>query len=174
MGIDNGVSGAIAIIHPDGEIEVGKMPTIEAGKRTLLDDIKIRNTLNKARGGTTSFMDRPHPSLLDPMHVVFEQGQLQPLFSCKTNFAQGYSFGVIATILRQNAIPATAVNPKDWMKEMHLGVRGKGDDTKTASLEACRRLYPHVSLLPTPRCTKPDDGMAEALLMATWGKRHNL
>lgn len=35
----------------------------------------------------------------------------------------------------------------------------------------CNRLFPGVSLLPTERCRKDNDGMAEALLMAEYAKR---
>lgn len=163
VGIDNGLSGAVAFLFDDG-VELFKMPLLEVGKKTLIDDLMLRQTILAATFGPPA----------KPVHVTFEQGQLQPAFGCKVNFSQGYSFGVIATVMRQNNWACTALNPKDWMKEMHLGVRKAGMDTKSASLEACRRLYPTVSLLPTPRCTKPDDGMAEALLMATWAKRHNL
>ena len=35
----------------------------------------------------------------------------------------------------------------------------------------CPWLFPDVSLLATPRCKKPHDGMAEALLMAEYARR---
>jgi hypothetical protein len=46
-----------------------------------------------------------------------------------------------------------------------------GEDTKQRSVIAAQRLFPNVSLLPTPRCKKPSDGIADALLIAEWGRR---
>lgn len=158
IGVDNGNSGAISIIYPTTAIWTCLMPTIKVGKETWIDDIVLRDILNAA--GENKF-------------VVFEQGQKQPKFGCKGNFSQGYSFGVVRTTIRQNGIPHTAVNPRDWQKAMHLGVRSAGMDTGAASIEACRRLFPDVSLVP-PGCRVPHDGIADALLMAEWGRRRNL
>lgn len=150
------------IFPEDRGIYVEKMPTLEAGKRTFIDDLILRDILRRGFEKGSS------------MHAVIEMGQLQPKWGVKGNYSSGYTFGVVATTLRQNAIPFTAISAKDWQKEMLLGVRSAQQDTKTAAIEACRRIFPDVSLLPTPRCSKPDDGMADALLMAEWARRHNL
>lgn len=47
-------------------------------------------------------------------------------------------------------------------------------DTKRTSINASRRLFPHVSLLRNARCKTPHDGLSDALLMAEYARRHNL
>ena len=43
---------------------------------------------------------------------------------------------------------------------------------KNTSIDLCKRLFPDINLLATPRSRKPHDGMAEALLIAEYGRRH--
>ena len=37
---------------------------------------------------------------------------------------------------------------------------------------SCKRLFPGVNLKATERCRKDHDGIAEALLIAEYGRRH--
>ena len=64
------------------------------------------------------------------------------------------------------AIPFQLVPPKKWKKEYSLG------NDKNQSIAVCKKLFPNVDLLPTARCTKDSDGMAEALLLALYAQRH--
>jgi hypothetical protein len=38
-------------------------------------------------------------------------------------------------------------------------------------VDVCKRLFPGVNLLPTERCRKESDGMAEATLLAEYARR---
>lgn len=161
VGIDNGISGAVAILEMDGSVRVFLMPTIEFGEKgTFIDDLKLRALLTDGHE-------------LAALRVVQEWGQKQPKFGCKTNWAQGYHCGTITTLLRQNGIRATAVNPKEWQREMLRDFRRAGEDTKVASICAAKHFFPAVSLIP-PRGRTEHNGISDALLMALWGKRHSL
>jgi len=81
-------------------------------------------------------------------------------------FKFGENFGFIRGLLHANKIPYELVTPKKWKKEF-----GVTSDKNTA-IDVCRCLFPDVSLLRTERCTKAHDGMAEALLMAEYARRH--
>lgn len=83
-------------------------------------------------------------------------------------FNFGKSFGYILGVLEAYRIPYQLVNPQIWKKEFNLLKKDKAE-----SIKVCKRLYPTISLLPTDRCTKESDGMAEALLICTFGKRLN-
>lgn len=83
-------------------------------------------------------------------------------------FNFGKSFGYILGVLEAYRIPYQLVNPQIWKKEFNLLKKDKAE-----SIKVCKRLYPTISLLPTDRCTKESDGMAEALLICTYGKRLN-
>lgn len=72
-------------------------------------------------------------------------------------FHFGKSAGFIEGVLSALNIPYQLVPPQRWKKEFSLG------HDKQQSIDACKALFPDVNLLPTPRCRKPSDGMAEAL-----------
>lgn len=46
-----------------------------------------------------------------------------------------------------------------------------GTDTGQRSIVVAQRLFPGQTLLRSPRAKKPSDGMADALLIAEWGRR---
>jgi len=169
IGIDNGISGAIAILSPDNNVTLQLMPVYKTGTLSFIDELAVYDILN-------SFKIKE-----ENVHIIFEQGQKNPIFGTKGNFSNGYSFGVIHTILKIVKVPFTLVNPQTWQKVMFKDIRGmknksnkNGKTTKDASIEVCKRLYPEQSLIPIKRSKKPHDGLADALLMATYGKRENL
>ena len=80
-------------------------------------------------------------------------------------FSFGENFGFIQGLLTAYSIPFELVRPQKWKKEFSITA------DKNSSIAVCKRLFPDVSLLPTARCTKDNDGIAEALLMAEYAKR---
>lgn len=162
MGWDNGISGAYAYMsateadangHP--LIKVGLMPTVKIGKDEYIDELEVAKLL----------ID------LNPSMAGIEMGQKNPLFGVKGNFSNGYSYGVLRTVMRLNmTIPYTEINPKTWQKVIHKDIRNAEMSTKDASFEFCRRHFPWVSLVPA-RCKKPNDGIADALCIAEYLRR---
>ena len=82
-------------------------------------------------------------------------------------FSFGQSYGFILGVLAALGIGVQLVPPGTWKKEFSL----IGKD-KVASVEVCKRLFPGVNLLATDKCRKDSDGMAEALLLACYARRH--
>lgn len=80
-------------------------------------------------------------------------------------FNFGHNLGYIEGLLQAFDIPYQLVPPQTWKKEFCV------TSDKNTSIEVCRKLFPHVSLLPTVRSRKPSDGMAEAVLMAEYARR---
>ena len=80
-------------------------------------------------------------------------------------FNFGHNLGYIEGLLQAFDIPYQLVPPQTWKKEFCV------TSDKNTSIEVCRKLFPHVSLLPTERSRKPSDGMAEAMLMAEYARR---
>lgn len=156
VGIDNGTSGALAALMGNEVVLLERMPVVEIGKDTFIDETALAEMLGRFPGS----------------QVVFEQGQKNPLFGTKGNFANGYSFGVVQTVLRLGRHTYTNVNPRTWQKDVFKDMRGTGGgDTKGASLEFCRRTFPQVNLIPKG-CRKEHDGLADALCMAWWAKNY--
>lgn len=83
-------------------------------------------------------------------------------------FHFGHSAGFIEGVLAAFNIETVLVSPQKWKKSFDLG------SDKQKSIEKCQELYPKLSLLPTSRCKKPSDGMAEAILIAEYGKHEQL
>lgn len=79
------------------------------------------------------------------------------------NFGKG--FGWILGLLDAYGLSYELVRPQKWKKEFSITA------DKNTSIAVCKRLFPDISLLPTDRCRKDSDGMAEALLMAEYARR---
>lgn len=80
-------------------------------------------------------------------------------------FNFGHNLGYIEGLLQAFDIPYQLVPPQTWKKEFCV------TSDKNTSIEVCRKLFPHVCLLPTSRSRKPSDGMAEAMLLAEYARR---
>ena len=83
-------------------------------------------------------------------------------------FNFGHNLGYIEGLLQAFDIPYQLVPPQTWKKEFCV------TSDKNTSIEVCRKLFPHVCLLPTARSRKPSDGMAEALLLAEYARRRRM
>ena len=81
-------------------------------------------------------------------------------------FSFGRSAGYIEGVLAALGIPYQLVPPNVWKKEFSL----IGKD-KAASIQTCKRLFPGINLLPTEKCRKDSDGMAESTLLAEYARR---
>ena len=143
IGIDPGQKGALVIL--DGDIiTLHQMPEDATGILAILSE------------HTTD------------SHVFLEKAQAMPGQGNVSMFNYGVGFGTILGILTALKLPHTLVHPKTWCKVMHQGT--KADEAKKRSLEAARRLYPHVEFI-RPRCRNPDEGYIDAILIAGYGKR---
>lgn len=167
VGIDPGKSGAIATIEPGRSQEDGIMiiptPVIQsltkAGKRQGRPEYDLPAIRRRLVG------------LLGEAFVTVEKGQpLPPKMKGGTiaNYHRGVSRGY-EWMLVGLGLPHQLVAPATWQKEMLAGTPGA--DTKQRAIIAAGRLFPAVDLRPTPRCKKPSDGFADALLLAAYGMR---
>lgn len=100
-----------------------------------------------------------------PAIACLEHVTAMPKQGVTSMFNFGANFGYIQGLLEANGIPYELVRPHKWKKTFSIS-------DKNQSVEVCKRLFPGVSLRPTDRCKKDHDGMAEALLMAEYARRH--
>ena len=96
---------------------------------------------------------------LEHVHAMPKQG-------VSSTFNFGMNFGFIQGVLKAYGIPYELVTPQKWKKEFSC------TSDKNTSIEVCKRLFPSVNLKATERCKKDHDGIAEALLIAEYGRRH--
>lgn len=103
---------------------------------------------------------------VEPFCVV-EHVNAMPGQGVTSCFSFGAGFGFCLGLLTAFRIPFELVRPQKWKKEFSC------TSDKNTSIAVAQRLFPGVDLRRTPRCTKPHDGLAEALLLAEWGRRHH-
>lgn len=158
IGIDNGMSGGIAIIEDKKILELLPMPTVQStDSRNEYDVNTITEILRKYLGRAT---------------MIIEKAHAMPLLGSVQAFSFGKCYGTMIGIAGALKIPFNIVHAKTWQKEMFRDLNSS--DTKKASVIIAKQLYPDQSFLPTVRSKKPSDGLTDAILIATYGQRHNL
>lgn len=149
IGVDPGQRGGYSVIEQD-----------DIGRRTAFaypwDDTFFAFEM-------CSLMQRK----ADGITAVVEKVGAMPHQGVRSMFNFGKSAGYIEGVLSALGIPYQLIPPATWKKEFSL----IGKD-KRASIEVCHRLYPNVGLFPTERSRVCSDGMADALCMAEYGRRH--
>ena len=143
IGVDPGASGAYAIICGDR--------------------VEVYPWANIMFCSTMSVCAQEAP----PLFCVVEKVGAMPKQGVTSMFNFGKAAGFIEGVLTSLNIPYQLVPPQTWKKEYSLG------SDKAKSIEVCERLFPHVDLHRTERCTTKHDGMAEALLIAEYARRKN-
>lgn len=140
LGIDNGLSGALAFYNED-EMIIYDMPTLQINKRKVIDEQALRALILNDR----------------PAHCLIEKLTPLPRISGLTAFSMGHSEGLIKGILTGFNVPYTLVRPADWKKTM-----GCPKDKDAARLRASQLMpdFAHNWI------RKKDDGRAEAAILA--------
>lgn len=144
IGIDPGKDGALAVIIDSGKASI--VPFDQDAYRLVLRQFCMQARMAQTR-------------------AVLEHVGAMPGQGVTSMFSFGENFGYLKGLLEAFEIPYELVRPQRWKKE--YGISGKNQ-----SIEVCKRLFPGVSLRRTERCKKDHDGMAEALLMAEFARRH--
>ena len=154
VGIDNGVSGGFAVVDQEGNLgEYGLIPVKKIGDMKDIDLKEFFNLLEYHAGIEVN----------SDVTVMLEQGQKQPLFGCKGNFANGYFFGRVSGALEILNFKHTFVNPKTWQAVIFKDIRGQAKgNTKGMSVEVCRRMFPKESI--------KDHNIADAVCIALYLK----
>lgn len=148
IGIDPGQKGAIVLVEgPDVEYLLMPYVAKELDCRLIFQWIKDRS----------------------PDLVVLER-QLGMAGQGRTSiFSTAKSYGELRAITEIIEAPYLTPLPSQWTKQMLEGVPGKKGD-KSRNIAASRRLFPKVDMTPGRR-VKPHDGIADALLLAEFGRR---
>lgn len=141
MGIDPGLSGGVGWI--DGK-EYGCSPLVMVAKSPDLDAL-------------AGIYRDYRPDLVVVERV--QGGRLQA-----GQLLMGINYGLLLGQIRTLGLPLLEVTPQKWKKALDLS-----SDKGEAILRA-RDWFPNATLV-APGGRKPHDGMAEALLIAEYGRR---
>jgi hypothetical protein len=152
IGIDPGLSGAVAVLTADGTLEA------------LYDTPTL--TLATSRGRRQEYDVPGLVALLGPYtgsqtHVIIEEAQAMPGQGTRSMFTCGLGMGIWLGVLAALQLPYRRVRPQIWKKAMGLKA-----DKEQARLRAMQ-LFPNADLR-----RKKHHNRAEALLLALYGQRH--
>jgi crossover junction endodeoxyribonuclease RuvC len=149
IGIDPGLSGAIAVLDQAGElVSVSDLPIIRDKSLAWVDGDALQVMLKNALSGR-------------PCRAYVERVGSMPGQGVASSFQFGCGFGSILGVLQATLISMVLVTPQTWKRSYGLG------NDKHASLHKARLMWPRADL----RLAK-HEGRAEALLIAEYGRRH--
>ena len=169
-GIDPGLHGGISTINPEGIVTAIPIPTVTIQKnnkkRTTYDHTELANIFRKiGEHDCFAVLEEQQPR---PVYYKDKQGK-EKKQGATSLYTTGCGFCMLKQALVDFGISHEIIPPKDWQRE--FGISGKKGNTKTQSIEICKRLFPNLSLLPTPKSRKDSDGLADATLIAMYAKR---
>ena len=154
MGVDPGLGGGIAILHPNDGILLEPMPVIG----NELDLVGV-SKLFAAHAAEVRF------AYLEQVHAMPGQG-------VSSMFKFGKVYGALQGLLICHQIPTIDVRPQAWMKVLHEGI-SRDLDPKERSRIVFSKLFPHVDARRSVKCRTPDMGLVDAALIAEYGRRAN-
>lgn len=157
IGIDPGITGAVAAIDEDGNyIDVRDIPVMAKGK----GGSKVKNQVNAATL-VNILKDFTYGGNRDLKAIVYlERVSAMPGQGVSSMFSMGDTFGVCRGVVAAMDIPIEIITPQSWKKYYGLG----------SDKEVCRAKA--IELYPTaPLGRKKDHNRAEAILIARYGAR---
>jgi len=155
IGIDPGFSGAMASIegrNGEAQYEIHDAPILDVAGRRQMHVAAMIDMLSQWR-------DRP-----EVVRVFIERVHSMPGSSGRSMFAFGEGYGIWQGVASTFGYAIERVEPARWKGRM---MDGMGKDKDAARFRAAL-LFPSLAPL---LARKQDDGRAEALLIAEYGRR---
>ena len=150
LGIDPGLSGAIAILEKKKVLNLFDMPVMAEGKKNKkqLNNAQLVNIIRENSIGD------------EEIAVVVEQVNAMPGQGVTSMFNFGQTFGSIKGICAALNLPIFFVRPSKWKKYFEL-INSSKDSSRTKVIE----MYPSLSSLLTK---KKDVNKSDAILIARY------
>ena len=150
IGIDPGLSGAIAIIENKRVLGIFDMPVMAEGK-------KNKRQLNSAQ---LVNIIRENTNNNEEIIVVVEQVNAMPGQGVTSMFNFGQTFGAIKGVCAALELPIYFVRPTKWKKHFEL-INSSKDASRTKVIE----MYPSLS---SQLSKKKDVNKSDAILIARY------
>ena len=148
IGIDPGLSGAIAILEDNKVLNIFDMPVMAEGKKNKRQ-LNSAQLVNIIRDNTAS---------IDEVAVVVEQVNAMPGQGVTSMFNFGQTFGAIKGVCAALNLPIFFVRPSKWKKHFEL-INSSKDSSRTKTIE----MYPSLS---NQLSKKKDVNKSDAILIA--------
>jgi len=149
IGIDPGLTGAIAILEGKKVLNIYEMPVMAEGK-------KNKKQLNSAQ--LVALIKEYANNNNDDVVVIVEQVNAMPGQGVTSMFNFGQTFGAIKGICAALKLPIFFVRPLKWKKHFEL-VNSSKDSSRTKAIE----MYPTLS---NQLAKKKDVNKSDAILIA--------
>ena len=138
IGIDPGLSGAIAVLEDKKVLSIFEMPVMSEGK-------KNKRQLNSA---LLVNIIKQNMKKNEEIVVVVEQVNAMPGQGVTSMFNFGQTFGAIKGVCAALGLPIYFVRPSKWKKHFEL-INSSKDSSRTKAIE----MYPNLSgQLAKKRC----------------------
>lgn len=151
LGIDPGLSGALALYDADGTLEVLDIPTLQLKTKRVIDEYALARIIDNWSSRIRE--------------VWLEQVGVRPGEGAVGAFTFGRGYGALRGICAANFLTIIDVTPAVWKGA--LKVRGDKDESR---LRASTLFPRHGGLWPL----KKHDGRAEAALIALHGAQQGM
>ena len=150
IGIDPGLSGAIAILKNNKVLNIMDMPVMSEGKK------------NKRQLNSALLVSLIKENIIEgeEVSVVVEQVNAMPGQGVTSMFNFGQSFGVIKGICAAMQLPIFFVRPVKWKKHFEI-INTQKDASRTKAIE----MFPKISSILS---RKKDSNKADAILIASF------
>ena len=148
IGIDPGLSGAIAVLKNNKVLNIFEIPVMSEGKK------------NKRQLNSAQLVKLLKDNIKDneDVSVVVEQVNAMPGQGVTSMFNFGQTFGAIKGICAALGLPIFFVRPAKWKKHFEL-INSSKDSSRTKAIE----MYP---LLSSELSKKKDVNKSDAILIA--------
>ena len=148
IGIDPGLSGALAILENKRVLGIFEMPVMPEGKKNKrqLNSAQLVNIL------------RDNVKINEEIAVVVEQVNAMPGQGVTSMFNFGQTFGAIKGVCAALNLPIYLVRPSKWKKHFEL-INSSKDSSRTKVIE----MYPSLS---AQLSKKKDVNKSDAILIA--------
>ena len=150
IGIDPGLSGAIAILENNKVVNIFEMPVMAEGK-------KNKRQLNSAQ---LVKLIKNNIKKDEEVVVVVEQVNAMPGQGVTSMFNFGQTFGAIKGVCAALELPIFFVRPSKWKKHFEL-INSSKDASRTKAIE----MYP---VLSNELSKKKDVNKSDAILIARY------
>ena len=148
IGIDPGLTGAIAILEGKKVLNIYEMPVMAEGK-------KNKKQLNSAQ---LVALIKEYANNNDDVVVIVEQVNAMPGQGVTSMFNFGQTFGAIKGVCAALKLPIFFVRPSKWKKYFEL-INSSKDSSRTKAIE----MYPSLS---SQLAKKKDVNKSDAILIA--------
>ena len=148
IGIDPGLSGAIAVLNDKKVLKIIEMPFMAEGKK------------NKKQLNSAQLVNIIKENINDneEIAVVVEQVNAMPGQGVTSMFNFGQTFGAIKGVCAALSLPIFFVRPSKWKKYFEL-INSSKDSSRTKAIE----MYPSLS---SQLSRKKDVNKSDAILIA--------